>query len=80
MTGSRDDTLDYAQSPAPVDRRRMVRWLLVVIVLKLALVLFNTLAVFEVIPLPDVIRAIGVGAQIALTLAFLLLLFRLTTR
>ena len=80
MSSDPNDTLDYAQSPNPVDRRRTVRWLIVVIALKLALVAFNTLAAFDALPLPSVVKMIGVGVQIVLTLAFLFLLFKLTTR
>lgn len=80
MSSDPNDTLDYAQSPNPVDRRRTMRWLIVVIALKLALVALNTLAAFDALPLPSVVKLIGVGAQIVLTLAFLFLLFRLTAR
>ena len=69
--------LDYdPNDPAP-RRNKLLRTMFVVIAAKVALVVVNVLMAFaDIHPLP---RLLGVGAQLVLTVVFLVVLMRLTT-
>ena len=77
MSDSPKPTLDYADDPASLKRRRTIRQLAAVIVLKLVMVAVNIGMAFSSIgPTP---RMIGIGIQVGLTGVFLVLLFKLIT-
>ena len=73
------EPLDYDRDGAAHESRsRMLRQLWVVIGLKVVLVIANTIMAFSTVPIA--IKVIGAAFQVALTLVFLGLILRLTTR
>jgi hypothetical protein len=69
------NSIDYARGDAtPI----LQRWLAYLIAAKVLLVLLNTALAFA--DGPAVLRLVGVGLQIALTILFLVLLLRMMTR
>ena len=75
MTDDSKPTLDYADDPASLRRRKIVRQLAAVIVLKLVMVAVNIGMAFSDIGTTP--RLIGIGIQVGLTGVFLVLLFKL---
>ena len=73
--------LEYSTRPTDADRRRLTRLVFGLLAAKAALVALNTLLAFEALgPTPTWARLAGIGAQVALTLVFLVVLLRLATR
>ena len=72
-------TLDYADEPSPARDRRLLRWIAVVVAAKLVLVALNVTMAFAA-GTPGLLRLLGAGAQIALTIVFLTLILRLSAR
>ena len=71
--------LDYdPDAPQHDARARLLRALWVVIALKVVLVVANTAGAFSGVA--DWLRFLGIGLQVSLTVIFLVLIFRLTTR
>ena len=74
----RPHELEYAHARANSPRRRIIRWLLVLIAVKFVLVVLNIAMAFS--GAPDLLRLLGVGAQIALTGIFLVMILKLANR
>ncbi len=70
--------LPYAAGQSIDRRRRLVRWIALIILAKFVLVILNVGMAFG--GAPDLPRLIGIGAQIALTGLFLLLILKLVAR
>jgi hypothetical protein len=71
------EPLDYHRDDTE-SRRKLMRWFWGIIIAKVVLVVANTVGAFSNVP--PIVKYVGVGLQLSLTVLFLLLIFRLTAK